>query len=39
MRRRLLIVVLFGLALVGCSTGQSEDDGIGDFSEIAESDP
>lgn len=39
MSRRLLIVVLFGLALVGCSSDQSEDDGIGDFSEIVESEP
>jgi hypothetical protein len=39
MTRRLLIVLPFVLAVVGCSLGRTEDDGIGDFSEIAESVP
>jgi hypothetical protein len=39
MSARLLLVVFLGLALIGCSSGQLDEDGIGDFSEIAESDP
>ena len=38
MRRRSLILALLGFALIGCSSTQSEDE-IGDFFEIAESDP
>lgn len=38
MSRRLLIVVLLGFVLIGCTTGQSGDE-FGDFSEIAGSDP
>jgi hypothetical protein len=38
MRRCSLIAALLGFVLIGCSSSQSGDE-IGDFSEIAESDP